>query len=71
MSQEDKLMERTVTRKLHWHIMSRFCVLTVLNNLDRANMVRCYCSAADLHVLREGEADIPCTHACRRTRRCR
>ena len=33
-------MEKTVTRKLHWHIMSRFCLLTILNHMDRANLVR-------------------------------
>lgn len=32
-------MEKTVTRKLHWHIMSRFCLLTILNHMDRANLV--------------------------------
>lgn len=43
-------MEARVTRKLHWHIMSRFCLLTVLNGLDRANLA--YASVqmnADLH----------------------
>lgn len=34
-------MEKRVTRKLHWHIMSRFVMLTVLNHMDRANLVCC------------------------------
>ena len=38
--QEDELMEKTVTKKLHWHIMTRFCLLTFLNHMDRANLVR-------------------------------
>lgn len=38
--QEDEVMERTVTKKLHWHIMTRFCLLTFLNHMDRANLVR-------------------------------
>ena len=32
-------MEKRVNRKLHWHIMSRFVLLTVLNHMDRANLV--------------------------------
>lgn len=37
--QEDYGVEGSTTRKLHWHIMSRFCLLTVLNHVDRANLV--------------------------------
>ena len=37
--QDDEEMEKRVTRKLHWHIMSRFVMLTVLNHMDRANLV--------------------------------
>ena len=33
-------MEKRVTRKLHMHIMSRFCLLTILNHMDRANLVK-------------------------------
>ena len=36
---DDEEMEKRVTRKLHWHIMSRFVLLTVLNHMDRANLV--------------------------------
>ena len=38
--QADDEMEKRVTRKLHMHIMSRFCLLTVLNHMDRANLVK-------------------------------
>ncbi|CAL5227240.1 g10165 [Coccomyxa viridis] len=38
VSQDDEEMEKRVTRKLHWHIMSRFVMLTVLNHMDRANL---------------------------------
>ena len=41
--QDDEEMEKRVTRKLHWHIMSRFVMLTVLNHMDRANLVCCIC----------------------------
>ena len=37
--QGDDEMEGRVTRKLHMHIMSRFCLLTILNHMDRANLV--------------------------------
>ena len=40
--QDDEEMEKRVTRKLHWHIMSRFVMLTVLNHMDRANLVCCF-----------------------------
>ncbi|CAK0757688.1 hypothetical protein CVIRNUC_002561 [Coccomyxa viridis] len=38
VSQADDEMEKRVTRKLHMHIMSRFCLLTILNHMDRANL---------------------------------
>ena len=38
--QGDDEMEKRVTRKLHMHIMSRFCLLTILNHMDRANLVK-------------------------------
>ena len=38
--QDDDEMEKRVTRKLHMHIMSRFCLLTILNHMDRANLVK-------------------------------
>ena len=37
--QEDKVVTNETTRKLHWHIMLRFCLLTILNHMDRANLV--------------------------------
>ncbi|KAK9915973.1 hypothetical protein WJX75_006795 [Coccomyxa subellipsoidea] len=38
MSQEESMVTNAVTRKLHLHIMLRFCLLTVLNHMDRANL---------------------------------
>ncbi|BDA43829.1 Putative tartrate transporter [Coccomyxa sp. Obi] len=38
MSREEKFVANAVTRKLHWHIMLRFCLLTILNHMDRANL---------------------------------
>ena len=34
-----------VMRKLHWAIMAKFCLLTLLNHMDRANLVRKYSAA--------------------------
>lgn len=31
--------QTSITRKINWHIMTRFCLLTVLNHMDRANLV--------------------------------
>jgi MFS family permease len=36
--EDDDAQRATATRKLNRHIMSRFCLLTVLNHLDRANL---------------------------------
>ena len=36
--QQEGISNETVSRKVHWHIMPRFCLLTVLNHMDRANL---------------------------------
>ncbi len=36
--QEARVQAEAVTAKLHWHIMAPFCLLTVLNHMDRANL---------------------------------
>lgn len=36
--QEARVHAEVVTAKLHWHIMAPFCLLTVLNHMDRANL---------------------------------
>lgn len=38
--QEEAVDRDALVRKLNLHIMLRFCLLTILNNMDRANLVR-------------------------------
>lgn len=46
--QEDVVDRASVIRKLNKHIMLRFCLLTILNNMDRANLVCFFLSGHSL-----------------------
>ena len=53
--QDDIVHQAAITRRLNWHIMSRFCLLTVMNHMDRANLVRLH-----LDTMHQGAASDRC-----------
>ena len=70
--QEDVVEKTVVSKKLYWHIMSRLCLLTVLNNLDRANLVRdsrvCHMIISAFSTHRYPTGNLLCSSPARLTR---